>query len=500
MCIVVGSGNNGGDGSVAARHLLAYGARVRVHCLCDPGRLTGDARAAFESLRQCVERAAGGLWPESSGSSRGSGGSAGAIIIQPSHDELRRDLKWAHVTVDALLGTGFSRTVHGPAAEAISLINEHSRTVVAVDVPSGLDAATGKAPGACVNADVTVTFGHAKLGLLVHDGPRHAGRIVVDHIGMPAPLLAFGALNGAALEMLDPERVQAALPPRTPQMHKGEAGRVLVVAGSPPMPGAAALCAMASLRSGAGLAYLASYPEVARAAAARYSEIVMVPPGETLERAASADCVVAGPGMGNSARTREMIRLLLEEGIGATLVLDADALNCLEGRAHLLAAAARRGARLVLTPHPGELARLMGCSVREIQSDRVSWAVSAAGATGAVVILKGARTLVAAPDGRLAVNPTGNSGMATAGSGDVLAGVVAAMCASRSPAPFDAACAAAFCHGLAGDIAAERRGERGITAGDVLECLPDAFAEVEGHPAALWKSMPCVPMSEFERW
>ena len=244
---------------------------------------------------------------------------------------------------------------------------------------------------------------------------------------MPAPLLAFGALNGAALEMLDPERVQAALPPRTPQMHKGEAGRVLVVAGSPPMPGAAALCAMASLRSGAGLAYLASYPEVARAAAARYSEIVMVPPGETLERAASADCVVAGPGMGNSARTREMIRLLLEEGIGATLVLDADALNCLEGRAHLLAAAARRGARLVLTPHPGELARLMGCSVREIQSDRVSWAVSAAGATGALEILKGARTLVAAPDGRLAVNPP-KQRMATAGS-DVLAGVVAAMCA-----------------------------------------------------------------------
>lgn len=511
VCVVAGAGNNGGDGAVAARHLLASGVDVRVHYPAGAPRQPGDAFDAYCALKASSPEA---LAEEAAGGS--------------SLDRLRADLEWADVAVDALLGTGFAGAPHEAAAGAISLMNEHAPRIVAVDVPSGVDACTGHTPGQCVRACLTVSFGHAKLGMLLHPAAAAVGRIVVDHIGFPRRELE----HDPSAQMIDPDSVRALLPARGAQMHKGDAGRVLVMAGSPYMPGAAALAAMACLRSGAGLTYLATAPAAAACAVALHPEIVTMASADAPAMASSVDAVVAGPGMGDTPATRAalcaLMETLAEHAPGLPAVLDADALNCLEGDVSMLAEWSRRGVRMTLTPHPGELARLMRCSVNDIARDRAVWARRASEATGAVVALKGARTLVAAPNGMIAVNPTGNSGMATAGSGDVLAGAAGAMCAGIAVAVasrvglaarggggecggadcggigidalFGAARAAVFCHGLAGDIAAQRRGARGMTAGDILDCLPDAFSMAEGDPAGLWKQMPCVPMSLFERW
>lgn len=482
VCIVAGSGNNGGDGAVAARHLQSSGVEVRVHYVGDPGRTSGDALAAYRSLKSASPEVLAGVLTDADG---GAGG-------------LRADLEWADVVVDAVLGTGFAGVPQGPAGAAITLMNEHAAKVVSVDVPSGLDAATGRAPAQCVRACLTVSFGHAKQGLVL-DGGMAAGRVIVDPIGFPRAELEYGY----SAELLDPDSVRARLPARPDELHKGDAGRVLVVAGSPPMPGAAALASMACLRSGAGLSYLAAAPSVAATVVARHPEVVTMAQAEAAQMAASVDAVVVGPGLGNTPATAEVVGSVVERAAGVPVVLDADALNCLNGDVGMLKEWSRRGMRAALTPHPGELARIMGCSAPDIGRDRAAWARRAAEATGAVVVLKGARTLVAAPDGRLAVNPTGNSGMATAGSGDVLSGVLGAMCAGGAGglgSVFDAACAAVFCHGVAGDLAAEAKGKRGMTAGDVLHCLPASFAAVERDPSVLWRQMPCVPMSLFERW
>lgn len=506
VCVVAGTGNNGGDGAVAARHLLASGVDVRVHYVGGAPRAPGDAMAAYNALKASSPQ----VLVEAEGADAGAG--AGGDT-RSDFGRLRADLQWADVVVDALLGTGFSGTPHQPAAGAISLMNECARKIVAVDVPSGLDSATGHVPGQCVRADLTVSFGHAKLGLLLQPGAAAAGRIVVDHIGFPRCELHFEP----RAEMIDPDRVRALLPARSGVMHKGDAGKVLVLAGSEPMPGAAVLTSMSCLRSGAGLAYLAAVPAVAAAAVARYPEIVTLGPENASAMAPSVDAVVVGPGMGNTPATAAAVAAVMERVSGIPVVLDADALNCLNGDVRPVREWSRRGVSIALTPHPGELARLMGCSVPDIEHDRVGWVRRASEASGAVVVLKGARTLVAAPDGRLAVNPTGNNGMATAGSGDVLAGVLGAICAGVSAARrscqsagtlpalptdevFKAACSAVFCHGLAGDLAAGRKGTRGMTAGDLLDSVPDAFSLVEGDPAGLWKRMPCVPMSLFERW
>jgi ADP-dependent NAD(P)H-hydrate dehydratase / NAD(P)H-hydrate epimerase len=459
VVVLCGGGNNGGDGYVAARALRAAHRDVRVVALVPAERLQGDARV--------VRDAAAG---------------AGVPI-----DEAGADGAWdagpGDVVVDALLGTGLARAPEGRFAAAIARVaaaRAAGAKVLAVDVPSGLSADTGRPLGACVSADRTVTFAFPKRGLVLQPGAALAGEVSVADIGIPA---AAAARVPATCELLDEAEARALVPPRPPGAHKGDAGRLLVVAGSPGKTGAAFLCLTGALRGGAGLVTLAARAEVLPFALAGRPEAMSValegwgPLGRAdlpalLAAAKGADALAIGPGIPRGPETAALLRELLERA-RVPAVLDADALNAIAERSDPLW---DLGLPLVLTPHPGEMGRLAGLTTAEVQADRIGVATDRAKAWGATVILKGARTVVADPEGTAAVIPTGNAGLATGGTGDVLAGLVGALLAGGLP-PGAAARAAAWVHGRAGDHAARRVGERGLVAGDLGEGIGMVWAE-----------------------
>jgi NAD(P)H-hydrate epimerase len=459
VVVVCGGGNNGGDGYVAARLLRAAGRDARVVALVPADRLSPDARA----VREQAER---------SGVPIDEAGELAAFEAGPGD-----------VVVDAVLGTGLTRAPEGPFAEAIARMVElraQGARVVAVDVPSGLSADTGRPLGACVRADRTITFAFMKRGLFIHPGAEYAGEVAVADIGIPP---AAAERVPVSCEVLSEDEARALVPPRRRDAHKGAAGRVLVVAGSPGKTGAAHLALTGALRGGAGLATLAARPEVLPfALAGRPEAMSLALPGDgplgraDLEPLAAAakgvDALVIGPGIPRGADTAALLRALLEKS-RLPAVLDADALNALAEVPTLLE---KLPPNLVLTPHPGEMARLMGVSVEAVQDDRIGAAASRARAWGATVVLKGARTVVADPFGPPAVIPTGNPGMASGGTGDVLAGLVGALLAGGLDARA-AARAGAWVHGRAGDPAARRVGERGLLAGDLAEALGEVWVE-----------------------
>lgn len=455
--VLCGGGNNGGDGYVAARLLHGSGYPVDVVALVPASRLSGDAAA----MRQ---RAA----------------SAGVTIGDaPAPSPLAGP---GDVIVDALLGTGLARPAEGVFAEAISAMaaaRAAGARVLAVDVPSGLSADTGWPLGPCVQADRTVTFAFPKRGLVVYPGAALAGEVTVAEIGIP-PEAAARVPVGA--EILHEADARALLPPRAPDAHKGDAGRLLVIAGSPGKSGAAHLALTGALRGGAGLVWLAARAEVMPLALAGRPEAMSVPlPGQgplgpadlgpLLEAARGVDALAVGPGIPRGPATGALLRELLERA-GIPAVLDADALNALAetgGPGGL-------GVPAVLTPHPGEMARLTGRRTAEVQANRLEIAAASARAWGVTVVLKGARTVVADPDGPPAVIPTGNAGMATGGTGDVLAGLAGALLAGRFP-PRDAGRIAAWVHGRAGDRVAARLGQRGLLAEDLGQGIGEVWAE-----------------------
>ncbi|MHB1844128.1 MAG: NAD(P)H-hydrate dehydratase [Deltaproteobacteria bacterium] len=451
-CVVyAGPGNNGGDGFVAARLLREGGARVTIWLAGDPAKVTGAAKRALEQL-------------------------GGPVLGGPPPALGPSDL-----AIDALLGTGLSRPPaerFTQAIEAMARGRALGARVVSVDVPTGLDADRGVPLGACVQADVTVTMAVSKRGLCLEPGASLAGELVVADIGIPAAALA--RLRPSAELLLEPE-VRVLFAPRPRDGHKGLFGHLLVVAGSPGKAGAAALCVRGALRGGAGLVTLAARPEVALSLWATAPEAMgLALPGEgplsladlpALRAAAEGKRALAlGPGIPRGPETSALLGDLLSAFEGPAL-LDADALNAV---AQDLAALGRAKGPLVLTPHPGEMARLAGQTIAEVQADRLGVALRFARAHGVVVVLKGARTVVAAPDGELSIVPTGNPGMSTGGTGDALAGLIGALLAQGLP-PRDAARAGAYVHGLAGDLAARRRGERGLIAGDVCEAISEVW-------------------------
>jgi NAD(P)H-hydrate epimerase len=447
IVVVAGKGNNGGDGLVAARYLDAWGARVCVHLLED-----GLRDPAAENLAR--------LGPET-----------GVVVRSFGQGALERDLERSDLAVDAIFGTGFRGAAEGSAASAIALLAEAGVPVVAVDVPSGVSAATGAVDGLAVNAEATVTFGALKPGLVLAPGVTHAGTPVVVDIGFPPDLVV------SDLALVEAGDVAAMLPVRAADAHKRSAGVVLVVGGSRDMTGAPALSALGAYRAGAGLVGIATVESRVAVQQGRVAEAVFLGLPETADGTMAAGAVdvllealpryhavAIGPGLSTRSETAEAIRRLVAEG-PLPMVLDADGLNAFAGRAAELAV---REAPTVLTPHAGELARLLGEDV----ADRIGSARKLAAATGAVVLAKGHPTVVAAPDGEARVNPTGGPSLATGGTGDVLTGVVAAMLA-RGADPFDAATAAAYAHGTAGDLAGLDLGD-GATASDVAERLPGA--------------------------
>jgi NAD(P)H-hydrate epimerase len=458
VVVVCGGGNNGGDGYVAARLLRASGRDARVMALVPAERLSPDARAVRELAARAgvpVDDGVPGSLPAGAGD----------------------------VVVDAIFGTGLGRPPEGAFAAAIGVI-EAARAagaaVLAVDVPSGLSADTGRPLGACVHADRTVTFAFQKRGLAVHPGLALAGDVTVVDIGIPPEAAERVPVS---CELLTEREARALLPPRRPDAHKGDAGRLLVVAGAAGKTGAAHLALTGALRGGAGLVTLAARAEVLPFALAGRPEAMSVAlpgdgplgPGDLaalLEAARGVDALVIGPGIPRGPQTGDLLRALLS-GAARPAIVDADGLNALADHPELLAGL---GVPLVLTPHPGEMGRLCGKSIAEVQADRIGIAADRARAWNATVVLKGARSVVADPEAPPAVIPTGNAGLATGGTGDVLAGLCGALLAGGLPAPA-AGRVGAWVHGRAGDLARARFGERGLVAGDLGEAIGGVWAE-----------------------
>ena len=466
VAIVCGAGNNGGDGYVIARHLYNRGADVRLYLAAPRGRISGDADLHL----RVVEKMRLPLVDVTAGPS--------------ALDEFARR---ADVVVDALLGTGLSAEVRGVYRELIEALSPLPGLKVAVDVPSGLDADRGVPLGIAAAADHTVTMAFPKLGLVGDPGFQRVGQVHVVDIGVPRGL---AEATGVKLWLLEEADVAALLPARPAGGHKGTFGHLLTVAGSEGKTGAALLCGLAALRVGVGLSTVASTAAGQRALDAKTREVMTErlcdddeplaidwAGAEALLRGKSA--VALGPGIPRGDGMAAFVARLVRE-CPLPMVIDADGLNHLAADATPL-----RGARAprVLTPHPGEMARLCGLTTAEVQADRLGTARTFAAAHGAVVCLKGARTVVAAPDGRAWINPTGNPGLASGGTGDVLCGMLGAFLAQGLDAA-DAARLAVFVHGRAGDLAAATRGEAGLIAGDLLEALPDVMRPWEQHASA----------------
>jgi NAD(P)H-hydrate epimerase len=457
--VVAGKGNNGGDGFVAARYLAQWGMRVHVEMLVhDVGsELREPVLANFYRLYE-----------------------AGIPRRTFSVRSLNRELARADVAVDAIFGTGFRGQAEGDHAAAIEALNAGRAPVVAVDIPSGVEGDTGAVRGPAVRAAMTVALGAPKAGDVLFPGAAHAGVLEVADIGFPEDLLKSDVL------LVQPEDAAGLLPQRGSDDHKRRSGVVLVVAGSRRMTGAPRLVARGAYRAGAGLVQLAVPEGILPVVQSGLVEATFLPLPEggsgspsaaawevLAERLEDVGAVAVGPGLSTDDETPELVRRLVA-GSPVPVVVDADALNAFAGRAGELS---RRRADAVLTPHTGEYARLFAMRAEEVLDDRVGFVRKAAAETGAIVLLKGTRTLVALPDGEVRVNPTGTPVLATGGTGDVLTGMIATYLA-RGLSTADAPTLAAYVHGLAGQVAGEASGE-GTVAWDVAESIPQALRRLQ---------------------
>ncbi len=474
VLVLCGPGNNGGDGFVAARHLVARGARVAVGVVAPREKVSGDAAAHLAKLE------AAGVTPEFTADD------AALAALVTGVDG------W-DFALDALLGTGSTGEPRGlvaTACEALNLMHNRGTRVVAVDLPTGVSSDTGAAWTQAVRADLTVTFGHPKRGQFLFPGRSHRGELEVVDIGLVQP----SSVEIEGVELAQPAVLSAVAPRRDPRAHKGTAGRALIVGGAQGMVGATVLAARAASRAGAGYVRVAAPASLHDALASQLVEQMPVACGEGVFRsltvtalpqllleAGHADAIAVGPGLSRHADAVKLMHVLLPK-LDMPVVLDADGLNAFAPPDGDLAEMLRAApAPRVLTPHLGEMARLTGEMPSSLETRRIDAAREWAARWKCVLVLKGAPTVIANERGQACVNPTGNPGMATAGMGDVLTGTIAALLAQKLQ-PYDAARFAVFLHGLAGDLAAREVGPIGMTAGDVVERLPRALALVSaGH-------------------
>lgn len=465
VLVVAGAGNNGGDGFVIARRLATRGYRARVALLVPESRVKGDARANLER------------WRRRRGRLIELGDRSGASLRR----ELDGAIAAAGVVVDTVFGTGLGRPVEGRFAEALEVMNDHAarkgrpRRVVAVDLPSGLDGDRGEPLGVAVRADVTYTLGAVKLGLVLPVARPWVGDLELVEIGLARAAFDEEAPLACGSHA---EEVWPLLARRDAGGHKGTHGHLLIVAGAPGTSGAAVLAGRAALRAGAGLVTVACPPEVQPLVAAALPEVMTA----ATERFSAADwtarlegkrALAIGPGLGTSPAAIRLVRWLVQRA-EAPLLIDADGLNALAGSVEILR---RAKAPVVLTPHPGEMSRLTGKSTSEVQGNRRRVCIDLARETGAVVVLKGSGTLVAAPDGRLAVNLNGGPILGTAGTGDVLSGLIGSLLAQGIEA-WDAARLGVYLHGRAGDLLSERLGDAGLLASELADEVPLARREL----------------------
>ena len=463
VAVLCGRGNNGGDGFVVARTLLQRGVDVLVFLFGRVADVRGDARINLEVL-----------------------GRLGLTIVEVA-DSQAWELHFSEVSdcsliVDAIFGTGLNAPVSGLIESVIADVNASGITVVSIDLPSGLSADSAEPIGESIEADTTVTLGAPKLPLVLPPGERAAGDIVIADIGLPSEVLE--RLEGPRVDLLTRGSMRELITPRPADSNKGDFGRVLIVAGSRGKTGAAHLSAVGALRSGAGLVTVAT-PTSCQAVVAGMGPEYMTESIDEVDGGLDVssvdriielarDVIAVGPGLGQGPATRDFIRALVDRAT-MPLVIDADGLNAFREDPDRLAG--REGRDVIITPHPGEMARLVGMSTDEVQASRLEIARNFAVAHHVYVVLKGHRTLVATPDEKIFINPTGNPGMATGGTGDVLTGMVAAWLAQLLDA--EAACKlAVYLHGMAGDLAEADEGEVAMTSADLAAHIGDAILEL----------------------
>lgn len=459
--LFAGKGNNGGDAFAVARHLCNGGANAVVFVLAAKKDITGDARTNLDILEKM-------------------GVETVEVLDSSKLGDISARLDGAHLVVDGIFGTGLKGGIKGFISDVVKLINEKNKPVIAVDIPSGVNGETGEAGEECIKAYKTVTFGFPKFGHFLHPGCDFVGELITVDISIPSGVICNFDIKSSALEG---ETISKLIPKRNRNSNKGDYGRTLVITGSQGMTGAGCLAGTAALRSGTGLLYLG----VPRTLASIYESNLVegitialededtgsltgacIP--EILKLLEKMDAVAIGPGLSAKESVKDVVTDVIEN-CRVPLVVDADGLNLISKDLSVLT---RSKAPIVLTPHPGEMARLMGIGISEVQSSRVNTARGFSQKWGVVTVLKGSRTIVAAPDGRVFINLTGNSGMATGGTGDVLTGIIASLIGQGSN-PVDAAVVGVYLHGLCGDRAANKKGEYGLIAGDLARELPYAI-------------------------
>ncbi|MCJ7497371.1 MAG: NAD(P)H-hydrate dehydratase [candidate division Zixibacteria bacterium] len=470
VVIFCGKGNNGGDGFVVGRYLASWGAEVEFYLL---GKKEEVKDNALVNLKKAIDLNL-------------------PLKEVLKEKELPSELK-ANLIVDAIFGTGFKGKTSGVEEKAILLMNSTPIKVLSIDIPSGLDADTGLVEGVCVKADATPTMGLPKIGQFFFPGKSYCGKVEVVDIGIPQNVIDDQKLN---LNLITEEEVKSFLPQRPGNAHKGNCGKVFLIAGSTGMIGAATLASLSCLKAGAGMAILGIPKSLNEIMEIKVTEVMTKPLpdvrkkgalalrglGEIMQVLKWADCVALGPGLGQHFETIELVRRLVTR-IELPMVIDADGLNAIAKDSSILSQAK---ASLILTPHIGELSRLIGVPIEEIAKDRIRYALDSAKRFNCVVVFKGAPTIISEPEGEVFVNPTGNAGMATAGSGDVLTGIIIGILAQMiflkkqdiKKSMLESALAGVYIHGLCGDLAKEEKGEMGMIAGDMMEKAPEALKQL----------------------
>jgi ADP-dependent NAD(P)H-hydrate dehydratase / NAD(P)H-hydrate epimerase len=461
VSIFCGRGNNGGDGLVVARYLSLWEIPFSVFMVEGPQKPPSQNRSESIINKEALEKL----------------GSKITHVTANNIDEIRAKVKESALIVDALLGTGLDRIVEGTYKQLIELINECNCPVLAVDIPSGVNSDTGQIMGSAVQANKTVTFGYLKPGLLLFPGADLAGEISLVDIGLPE-------FTGQSKQWLTTkDYVLSLLPKRPTNSHKGTFGSVLSIAGCTNYRGAATLASLSALRTGAGLSMLATAKSVIpnenileviykALPETENGSIAVSAIDELREEVAKHTATIVGPGLGDHSETIDFVQKLLPL-LDKPTIIDADGLNAVAKNTSLFP----RNKKFVLTPHPKEFSRLTGLSTEQVQANRIGSALKAASDFAAVIVLKGAHSIIASPEGDVFINPTGNSGMATAGAGDVLSGIIGGLLA-QGLSPLHAAVAGTYIHGLAGDIAQAQIGEVGFIAGDISHAVPAALTSV----------------------
>lgn len=463
ILVFCGKGNNGGDGFVVARLLQNEGAKIEVVLLVSPRQLSGDSKTNYSILKKIAAK------------------SRSVFSIHRFTPGLLQRKSRPDIIIDGIFGTGFTGVPKKQFANVIDWINKQDAPIISIDIPSGVNGSTGEVKGTAVKATTTVTMGALKTGLLCYRGREHSGEIRVVDIGIPSRVFHHSKLKTRLIESSD---VYHHLPKRSLLAHKYSVGKVFILAGAKNYTGAAVLTAKSCLRAGAGAVFLGVPDEVYQIITKKLTEPVVIPfpstadgtfsesgKSEILSRMNWADVTIIGPGLSQNPETAQLVLSLLEQE-NKNVLLDADALNILSTKGPALLK--KWKTQFILTPHSGELSRLSRKPTDELEMDRVESSKEFARKSGSVTVLKGAPTVTAHPSGEVMINSSGNPGMATVGSGDVLAGVIASLWA-QGMKNFEAAYSGVYLHGLAGDLAKAQFGEKGLVAHDLIDYLPSAF-------------------------